>query len=85
MKMISYLFYGLAFTVIAYNFSLKYLFWRDGKYRSWVTVVATILGLIGARAGKGNWWIFLVIVVLDWLPPFLLRNYEERWRTRDRS
>jgi len=83
MNTISYLFYGLAFTVLAYNFSLKYLFWRDGKYRSWVTAVATIFGLLATRPGKGNWWIFLAIAALDWLPPFFLRNYEKRWRTRD--
>ena len=72
MRTISLLFYGLAFAVLVYNFWLKYLSWRDGKFRSWVFAVATIFGLLATVVGEGNWGVFLAIVAVDWLPPFLL-------------
>jgi len=71
MRTIGYLFYGLAFAVLAYNFLLKYLSWRDGKFRSWVFSVATIFGLLATAVG-GNWWVLLAIVAVDWLPPLFL-------------
>ncbi len=72
MKTISYLFYGLAFVVLAYNFLLKYLSWRDGKFRSCVFAVATILGLMATIVGEGNWWVLLTIIAVDWLTLFFL-------------
>lgn len=55
-KIISgYIFYGLAFVVIAYNLMLKYSAWREGQYRSWIFVVATIFAFVATVSPGGNW------------------------------
>ncbi len=79
------LFFGPAIVFLMLSYSMYVLNWFDGRHRTGLPLVATILAFMAVWMGSNDWRLFLLIAALDIGSFLLVRPWTYRGRPAERK